>query len=385
MLVTSCGGGSSYTGPPATSGPTAPAIQSLAAFTSTASVASVPAAAAVTLPTLNPPSGIAGGTSAILALPAQGSGGVVASASAVMSSTPPAGPPTLSSLLRAPDSRSAESELFPISGILFFGFSVSAPAPTTSLTFSAAPTFTITLPSSYFSLAGTSYYLALYDPTRAVLGWQSRTESCTATASALTLACAAPAPAQTVTLANNVTYYLALYAVSSSAAAPTPAPSVSPSAVSTMAPPSASSSVTLTTGATVTLPSLAGAGGSITLGTVSASTTVAVTTYLQLPPNLPNPGTTYAAPVYFVLTPASTVTVSGTSSGTFTPPTGYTGTSGNNTCPYIEMYDTSRTVGWYLKALGPGTCTGGSTTFTTTQSMTLTGGVSYSFAPYPSN
>jgi hypothetical protein len=391
LLVSSCGGGSVNTTPVPGAAATAPAIQSLAAFTTGTVAASVPAAAAVTLPTLTPPGGVAAGTTAIMLLAAQATGGVVAAASAIMSSTPPVGPPALSSIARvAEGTRNVESELAPVSSILFFGFSVDAPAPTTTLTFSAAPTFTVTLPSSYFALPGTAYYIAVYDPSKPSLGWQSRFETCVATASTTTLVCSATVQ-QSITVLNNVTYFFSLYAVSTSATAPTPAPSVSPTSLATNAPLSATGTVTLATGATVTIPALAGAGGTITLGTVSASTSVAVTTYLQVPPGLPNPGTSFAAPFFVTLTPATTVTISGASSAILIPPTTWVGPPGNNVCPFIEMYDTSRTVGWFLKAI-TGQCNTGNTSnpnnsasFSTTQSMTLTGGVTYAFAPYPSN
>jgi hypothetical protein len=74
------------------------------------------------------------------------------------------------------------------------------------------------------------------------------------------------------------------------------------------------------------------------------------------------------------------------------PPTTWIGAN-NNSCPFIEMYDTSSTHGWFLKAI-TGVCNTNNTgtpspdnsaAFSTTQSMTLTGGVTYAFAPYPSN
>jgi hypothetical protein len=294
----------------------------------------------------------------------------------------------------AESTRGAENESAPITGILFFAFSVAAPPPATSFTFATTPSFTIVLPSAYFALPATSFYLAVYDPTKPTLGWQSRAEACVATTSTSTLSCAAPAPQQPVTFLDNVTYFLALYAVSSSGASPTPEPSVNPTAVATnTAAPSTSSAsgtVTLASGSTITLPTLNSGGGTITLGTVSATTTANVSTYLTVPPNFPNPGNTFAAALYFVFTPASTVTISGTSSATFVPPSSFSGNGLGNACPYIETYDTSNTVGWLLKALGPGSCAGGggsnsNASFTTTQSMTLTGGVTYAFGVYPSN
>jgi hypothetical protein len=389
LLLASCSGGSVNTTPVPGAAPTAPGIQSLASFTSASVAASVPSSTAVSLPALTPPAGVATGTSAILGLSAQGAGGVIAAASAFMSSTAPAGPPALSSIARvAEGTRGVEQELVPVSSILFFGFEISAPSPPTSFTFSSAPTFTVTLPSSYFALPGTSFYIAVYDPSKPSLGWQSRYETCVATATTTTLVCSATVQ-QAITVLNNVVYFFSLYAVSSSSTAPTPVPSVSPTSVATNAPPSASSTVTLTTGATVTLPSIAGAGGTIALGTVSASTSVAVTTYLQVPPGIANPGTAFPAPFYVTLKPATTVTISGTSSAVLIPPTTWVGPS-NNVCPFIEMYDTSSVNGWFLKAIA-GNCNGGgqgtnnSASFTTTQSMTLTGGVTYAFAPYPSN
>lgn len=374
-------------------GNTAPSIQSLGSFASATSVAAVPASAGVTLPILTPPAGIAAGTSASISLAAQSAGGVNAAASALMSTSQPGGP-TLSSIARLPEgTRSAQNESASISGILFFSFTVSAASPPTSFTFASAPTFTITLPSAFFGVPSTSFYLAVYDPTRPTLGWQSRSEVCAATATTATLVCNAPPPGGPVTIQNNVTYIIALYAVSARAPSPTPAPSVTPTSIATNAPPSASNTVTLTTGATVTLPSVAGAGGTITLGTVSASTSVAVTTYLQVPPGLPNPGTTFAAPFYVTLKPATTVTISGSSSAVMIPPTTWVGPQSDNACPFMEMYDTSSTHGWFLKAIA-GVCntnkTGtpspnNSAEFSTTQSMTLTGGVTYAFAPYPSN
>jgi hypothetical protein len=385
LLLAACGGGSVNSTPLATN--TAPAVQSLAAFTSTASVASVPAGAAVTLPALTPPTGVATGTSASIGLAAQSTGGSIGSASATMSSTLPSGAPVLANIARvAEGSRSPETESSPINGILYFLFSISATPPPSSFTFPAPPTFTITLPTAYFSLSGASFYLGLFDPTKPSLDWQSRVESCVPNANTSTIVCSG---SQSFTIVNGVSYLFALYVVSAGAVAPTPVPSVQPTSVATIAPPSASGNVTLSTGATVTLPTIAGAGGTITLGTVSQSTTVAVTTYLQVPPGIANPGNSYPVPFYVTLTPATTVTISGSSSAVFTPPTTWVGPTSNNACPYIEMYDTSRFNGWYLKALA-GNCAGNggannSASFSTTQSMTLTGGVEYVFAPYPSN
>jgi hypothetical protein len=389
LSLAACGGGTVNTTPVTSS--TAPAIQSLGSFTSTASIASVPASGAVTLPALTPPAGVATGTSATVGLSAQGAGGVIASASATMSSTTPVGPPALSSIARTAEAeRGVQSELAPVSGILFFGFEVSAPSPPTSLTFSSAPTFTVTLPSAYFALPNTTFYIALYDPSKPSLGWQSRFETCVATASTSTLVCNATVQQQ-ITVLNNVVYFFSLYAVSSSATAPTPAPSVSPTAVATNAPPSASSTVQLTTGATVTVPSLAGAGGTVTLGTVSPSTSAVVTTYLQVPPGIANPNTTFPATFFVTLTPATTVTFTGTSTAVFIPPTTWVGPQSNQACPFIELFDTSRNNGWFLKAI-TGNCNGNgnnqtnnSASFSTSTTMTLTGGVTYVFAPYPSN
>jgi hypothetical protein len=377
LAVAACGGGSVNTTPISPAAPTAPAIQALS-FTPVAGASAIPATGG-TLPTLT----ATGGTAATLTLPAQAAGGVTALAAALLSATAPAGPPVLSSI----DRRSAQSESSPISGILYISFSLAVPPPATSITLTAAPSFSFTLPASYFSLPNTSFYLAVYDPSHPSLGWQSRQETCTPAAATLTLACGPPQPPSPVTILNNVTYTIALYAVSTSAVAPTPQPSANPTAVATNTPAAfASGTVTLVAGTPIALPSAAGASGTLTLGAVSASTTATVALYLQVPPGFPAPATTYPAPLFYVFTPAATITVSGSSSGTFNPPTGYnTNGAGSNTCPFIEMYDTSRTTGWYLKALGPGTCTGGNTTFTTTQPMTLTGGVTYAFGVYPSN
>jgi hypothetical protein len=115
---------------------------------------------------------------------------------------------------------------------------------------------------------------------------------------------------------------------------------------------------------------------------VSAPTTASVTLFLDPPGGLPNPGTTFPASTYYVFTPAASVNVTGTTTGSFTLPTGYTPPSGVN--PYIEVFDTSNpTSGWFFKAAGPGTGIG-AITFTTTQPIILTGGVSYGVAIYPS-
>jgi hypothetical protein len=330
------------------------------------------------------------GTSATIGLAAQSAGGAVGTAQASMSSTEPAGLPVLQSVARrAQGSRGPQDEVDPIVGILYFGFSASAPPQVTGFTFPQEPTFTITLPSTFFSVPSTTFYLALYDPSRPALGWQSRAETCVATATTSTLTCN-QTPASPVTILNNVTYSLALYAISTNAASPTPGPAVSPTAVATNSPTpatgAASGTVAIATGATLTLPAASGVSGSLVLGAASTSTTAAVTLFLALPPGLPTPTTQYPAPFYYVFTPAASVTITGTTTGTFTPPTGYTGVNGNAIYPYVEVYDSSNpTYGWVPKVAGPGTDSpSGLTMISTTQTIVLTGGVQYAFAVYPS-
>jgi hypothetical protein len=240
-LVAACSGSSVNTTPVApapVATPTAPALAALTTFTPVTTSAVASTTATTTLPTLTPPTGVDAGTSATIAVPALS---VAGSASASMAAGLPSGAPALSSLTRASAQslRSAQSENAPVLGLLFFGFSVSTPtAATVTLNY---PTFTIGLPSSYF-VAGTSYYMALYDPTHPSAGWQSRAEACTAGVTAPILTCTGSG---SLTVANNITYYFGLYAVSAAAASPTPAPTGSAVAVATNSPtpiPSASAS-----------------------------------------------------------------------------------------------------------------------------------------------
>jgi hypothetical protein len=229
---------------------------------------------------------------------------------------------------------------------------------TTSTAVSVTGGFTATFTLPQAGATGTRYILATYDSR---YGWFYGIAG-PGTVSGTTVTITSPLPASFVT---GATYGVALYALPSAGAA--------------------SGTVTLATGATLTLPASSGATGSITLGTVSASTTAPVTLFLEPPAGVPNPGTTYPAALYYVFTPAATVTISGTSTASFTAPTGYGTGFPSGISAYIEMYDTSRpTSGWFFKAIGPATTGGPSVSFSTTQSMTLTGGVTYAFAVYPS-
>jgi hypothetical protein len=380
LFTVSCGGGAVNTTPVITPAPgvTAPALPSLTAFSPVSTSAAFAASSAVTLPALTPPAGVDTGTSAVVALPAQSSGGTAGTAQVSMSSSTFAGLPTLASTARSVQgSRSTESEIGSLTGVLFFSFSVFAAPPATSFTFPTLPSYTITLPSAFFSVPQTTYYLALYDATRPSLAWQSRVETCVATASTSTLVCTATGP---VTLANNVPYYFALYAVSTAAAAPTPGPSVSPIAAATNAPSSSPSSsgtsitATLTNGAqTIALPAVGGVSGSMSItGSDGAAT---LTGTVQTAPGngfAPVSGT----PIYSVLFSASRAAHTSTVSGTFTlasvPATG--------TRFILATYDSR--YGWFYGLAGPGTVTGSTVNISSPLTVNLTTGVTYGVALY---
>ena len=141
--------------------------------------------------------------------------------------------------------------------------------------------------------------------------------------------------------------------------------------------------MSITSGGTLTLPAANGATGSLVLGTVSAPTTATVSLFFDPPGGVPNPGTEYPAALFYEFTPAASVTITGTTTGTFNPPSSFNQNNGSGTRPYVEVYDTSNpTNGWYYQAAGPGS-QGNPAVVSTSQTIVLTGGVTYVFGVYP--
>ncbi len=218
-VAAGCGGGATSTTPIASAGPTAPPLPAEGAFSAigTTSLATAPqtnGTIAVALPSAGPYSGTLS-LSAPATIP---SGTTLAIALASSNAALGAGVPALA-LLRT-TSRSVQS-VAPHSTLFYMNV-----ASSTTFTAPNAPGFTFTVPSG---LPSASYYLALYNPLEASLGWQLGFEG-PATVGATSLVFAAPNPATPVTFSANVPYSLAVYAVSAQAAAPTPAPATTPAA-----------------------------------------------------------------------------------------------------------------------------------------------------------
>lgn len=207
--------------PTPTVAPTAPPIPAstpYAAATTTALATPTPAPtgqtpAPISVPLPSPTA--SAGVSGSVALPA-GSGSSIPAGTTLaqtLTNQAPSGISTLVTLLR---SRLAAPN---ISIIAYVGEEFSAP-----VTLSAPPSFSFTLSPSNI-VSGASYYVALYDPMNAALGWQLGFEgpgalsgdslSFTGTGGAMTFAA-------------NQQYWFGLYAASTAAATPTPAPSATP-------------------------------------------------------------------------------------------------------------------------------------------------------------
>jgi hypothetical protein len=127
---------------------------------------------------------------------------------------------------------------------------------TVTLTLPAAPGFLITIPSDDV-LAGAKYYLALYDLTRAALGWQyDFAGPAVVTQSTLAFAGAA----SPFVLAADTIYAIALFAEPQGNAPPTPAPSIAPVSVPPQSPPPLTATPTPSPG-----PASPAPGGSIAI------------------------------------------------------------------------------------------------------------------------
>ena len=93
---------------------------------------------------------------------------------------------------------------------------------TPSNTVTATDTYTVTVPAGV-QPANTTLWLALYDPLRPSLGWQTGFAG-PAVASGSSITFSAPA----YTYVGGQTYSVSVYAISSGGATPSPAPSISP-------------------------------------------------------------------------------------------------------------------------------------------------------------
>jgi hypothetical protein len=176
-----------------------------------------PSASATPVPVAIP---TAGGYSGTLSFPVPASGISAGTAiSQTLQDTAPSSAPSLQSVLRASEiarTRDAATD----SAIVYLSVTFS-----TTAVFSPAPSLAIVLPSSVPVMSGVSYYLALYDPTNASLGWQLDYEGPASVSGQQLNYASAATP---LTFAANQAYWFAVYARSSSLPPPTLAPSPTP-------------------------------------------------------------------------------------------------------------------------------------------------------------
>ncbi|MBV8367546.1 MAG: hypothetical protein JO036_01230 [Candidatus Eremiobacteraeota bacterium] len=102
------------------------------------------------------------------------------------------------------------------------------------VTLPQAPAFTFTVPGTFTTANGVTYWLALYDPLRAAAGWQKQFEGPAAVTPAQTASGNAATKfdfasnGKPITFSANQTYYLVLLKVDPNAPSPTPIPSTVP-------------------------------------------------------------------------------------------------------------------------------------------------------------
>ncbi len=144
-----------------------------------------------------------------------------------LQNTPPAGVPTLASLLRSPQVVRTVQSGPAVSVITYLYILFNE-----DVLLSQAPSFTFALPSSYV-FPGANYYLAMYNPNLPSLGWQLGFEG-PGTVSGSNVSFSGGSSA--MYFQAWTAYYLGLYAVPAGAAAPTPAPSTAPTMAPTVAP-----------------------------------------------------------------------------------------------------------------------------------------------------
>ena len=201
-------GGGSVT--PVASAPTPVPLPTFAPFVVSTS-APVPAATSVTLAAPAAPVAVSVGL--------QASSGAIAAGTTVnetVSNSAPSGLPVLDVAHRT-DAATRAAVAGAITPIAYLQMAFS---PTVTLT--SAPSFTLIAPNGYVLPSGASYYIALYDPLRPSLGWQTGFEGPTVNGQTLTFA----ALFGQLHVRRIQTYTFTLYATSASASTPTPAPSI---------------------------------------------------------------------------------------------------------------------------------------------------------------
>jgi beta-glucanase (GH16 family) len=229
-MFAACGGGSvSVPGPAPTATPTPVPIPSASPFSVTQQQLGIPIATAPPSgPTPSPvpiPLASANGVAVMLVMPPANSAGTE-SITATVQNTAPTSVPVLD-LKRAAQALRRTQQTIPAVAVVYLGLFWGSP-----ITFLATPGFSIVVPAADI-VPNTSYYLALYDPTRPSLGWQYGFEG-PAAVSGTTLNFVGSTSA--FSFASDVQYWLAVIALPQSVA-PTPAPSVAPTTVPTSSPP----------------------------------------------------------------------------------------------------------------------------------------------------
>ena len=226
VATVACGGGQSSPqpmppSPTPTVAPTAPPIPASTPYTASTTTAlatptpapsgQTPAPISVPLPSPAASAGVSGSVAL-----AAGSGSSIPAGTTLaqtLTNQPPSG---ISTLVRTLRSRLAAPN---ISIIAYVGEEFSAP-----VTLSAPPSFSFSLSPSNI-VSGADYYLALFDPMHAALGWQLGFEGPGALTGDSLAFTGSGSP---MTFAANEEYWFGLYAVSAAASTPTPAPSATP-------------------------------------------------------------------------------------------------------------------------------------------------------------
>ena len=149
------------------------------------------------------------------------SGGSTATISAALTTTPPAGVPTPSSVRRGPTStgRSPSTVGVPLTNLVYLTVKSSA-----TLTLGSVPSFTYTLPAGVSVPSGSTAYVVFYDPTQSATGWLPVLGPGTVNGENITFA----GIASTFTLTAGMQYVYALVIASQVVPSPAPSPGVAP-------------------------------------------------------------------------------------------------------------------------------------------------------------
>jgi hypothetical protein len=233
-LLASCGGGGGSGSSAPNGGPLPPANTPAASSQSFSASDAVPiptpAPGAITVP-VPLSSDAASGAAANAAFPASGSVPPDTTVAATYSASADSSVPALARarVITARTTRDDNGHGNASGAIAYLKLQFSA-----DVTLPQAPAFTFTVPGTFTTTNGVTYWLGLFDPLRAAAGWQKAFEGPATVTPAQTASGKAATKfdfasnGQPITFSANQTYYLVLLQVGANTATPTPVPSTVP-------------------------------------------------------------------------------------------------------------------------------------------------------------